>query len=105
MKALQRLIAEAQGDELITEINDSKNATFFRGVKRLCLEQQGPVGNGSDPANDRVRSFLETRWELEVRTRRRKRYLDLFKLICNRRLTFYVALKANDHQMPHKRSP
>lgn len=53
--------------ELLTEINNSGNAGFLRGVKRLRLEFSGP--EGFPPRN---RSFVETKWELENRQKHRE---------------------------------
>lgn len=53
-------------DELLTEISQSGGSSFIRGVKRLRT---------ADALKGR--SFLETKWELELSTRKRKDILAL----------------------------
>lgn len=48
-------------DELLTEISQSGDSSYIRGVKRLRT-----VGGMKE------RSFLETKWELELSTRKSK---------------------------------
>ena len=66
MKSLQQIIADRalEETELDTEINASRGAGLLRGVKRRCLDIE--IGE----KEERGRSFLETRWEGEVRRRR-----------------------------------
>lgn len=55
-------------DELHTEINESANAGFVRGAKRLRLG----AGADDDAVFERGRSFLETKWEMEATMKRRE---------------------------------
>lgn len=57
--------------ELDTEINTSRGAGLLRGVKRRCLGVE--IGE----TEERGRSFLETKWEGEVRRRRESLFLFL----------------------------
>ena len=57
-------------DHFLTEINGSAKLAALRGVKRLR------VGSGTDDVEFRPgRSFLETKWEVEIFVRRRKKVL------------------------------
>ncbi|KAJ9229920.1 hypothetical protein DTO169E5_8663 [Paecilomyces variotii] len=69
MKQLRRPAGDEE-DELVTEINSSASKGLARGVKRRCLDTNGP-GVATAGEIERGRSFLETKWELET-TRRRK---------------------------------
>lgn len=67
MKSLQQMIGAdrpLEETELDTVINASRGAGLLRGVKRRCL---GVEVGGKE---ERGRSFLETKWEGEVRRRR-----------------------------------
>jgi hypothetical protein len=59
-------------DALQTAINTSKDSSYVRGVKRLCV---GP-GESADKTNVELsppmRPFLETKWESEVSRKRRE---------------------------------
>ncbi|KAL1999333.1 hypothetical protein VTN02DRAFT_4663 [Thermoascus thermophilus] len=57
---------DAEDEQLRTEINESTNAGFVRGAKRLRL------GADDDALFERGRSFLETKWEMEATMKRRK---------------------------------
>ncbi|PLB55099.1 hypothetical protein P170DRAFT_432640 [Aspergillus steynii IBT 23096] len=80
MKSLQRLIATGQEcvkeDFYFTEINTSRNATSMRGVKRRCLSQ-----DDSDETTSRGRSFLETQWESNLITGRRRKIPTKYGLV------------------------
>lgn len=68
MKSLQQMIgADRPLEETVldTEINVSRGAGVLRGVKRRCL------GVDAGEMEGRGRSFLETKWEGEVRRRRK----------------------------------
>lgn len=67
MKSLQQMPGADRPLEetlLDTEINVSRGASVLRGVKRRCL------GVDAGEMEGRGRSFLETKWEGEVRRRR-----------------------------------
>ncbi|KAL2819410.1 hypothetical protein BJX63DRAFT_8787 [Aspergillus granulosus] len=75
MKALQQLINPSTSglkeSELLLEINTRRNNEGFRGVKRQCLSVQRTTETGAEENAARGRSFLETKWESEVRKRRK----------------------------------
>lgn len=69
MMALHRSFAAGQDsleNELNTEINDTRNKDYLRGVKRLCVGLHDGVGQEGG------HSFLETKWELEISKKRRE---------------------------------
>lgn len=57
-------------NELDTEINSLRNTGLFRGVKRRCLNSEWEEKDVDTGAGARGRSFLETKWESEVRRKR-----------------------------------
>ncbi|KAL4867018.1 hypothetical protein BDV12DRAFT_172037 [Aspergillus spectabilis] len=76
MKAMQQMIApEASGlkeSEFDLEINTRRNTDYTRGVKRQCLVAKYSSDDENAKTNHvRGRSFLETKWESEVRKRRK----------------------------------
>lgn len=67
MKSLGRSSSSGLGnDGLDTEINGARNGDYVRGVKRRCF------GIGDGATQERGRSFLETKWELEITRKRRE---------------------------------
>ncbi|KAL2839955.1 hypothetical protein BJY01DRAFT_22621 [Aspergillus pseudoustus] len=75
MKALQQLInpdtSGLRESELLLEINTRRNNEGLRGVKRQCLSVQRTIDSETEGYAVRGRSFLETKWESEVRKRRK----------------------------------
>lgn len=74
MKQLRRPAGDEE-DELVTEINSSASKGLARGVKRRCLDTNGP-GVATAGEIERGRSFLETKWELETTRRREELSVD-----------------------------
>lgn len=74
MKAFRQIIGvsdqRVEEDELDTEINSSRNAGLLRGVKRRCLKSGWEEKDVDTGAGAQGRSFLETKWESEVRRKR-----------------------------------
>jgi len=67
MKSLQQVVdadRPLEETDLDMEINASRGAGVLRGVKRRCL------GLDVGEMEGRGRSFLETKWEGDVRRRR-----------------------------------
>jgi hypothetical protein len=63
-------IAEA---DFAKEISQSANAEYVRGVKRRRLDSNNNNNSSSSSSNEvDGRSFLETRWELELGMRKRE---------------------------------
>jgi hypothetical protein len=60
---------QIEESELVNEINTSANAEFLRGVKRRRLGIN--VDSPDTQRLGRTRSFLETKWELEIGRRKR----------------------------------
>ncbi|KAJ5762223.1 uncharacterized protein N7511_005605 [Penicillium nucicola] len=54
-----------------TSIGVSNNSDYQRGVKRQCVDPTQSVDHETD-AEQRGRSFLETKWEMEASRKRRK---------------------------------
>ena len=67
---------QVEEDVLDTEINNSRNVGLLRGVKRRCLDAGWEGGAIDTGIGARERSFLETKWESEVR--RRREYFGFF---------------------------
>lgn len=55
-------------DLYFTEINASRNVPSMRSVKRRCLSLEA-----SDETTSRGRSFLETKWESNITSGRRRK--------------------------------
>lgn len=74
MKAFQQLInvsdQRVEENELDTEINSSRTTGLLRGVKRRCLNSGWEEKDVDTGPGARERSFLETKWESEVRRKR-----------------------------------
>lgn len=74
MKAFQQIVGvsdqKVEEDELDTEINSSRNPGLLRGVKRRFLNSGWEEKDVDTGAGARGRSFLETKWESEVRRKR-----------------------------------
>lgn len=77
-------------DALHTAINASKDSTYVRGVKRLCVGSEGSTGS-TNQANielsQAAHPFLETKWDSEASRKRRKCYIFQYYAVGNSLMT------------------
>ncbi|KAJ6090166.1 hypothetical protein N7486_008981 [Penicillium sp. IBT 16267x] len=71
MKSLETSTMMEQG-AIQTAINASRDASYARGVKRLCVGADEPEKRPNFQIQGPARSFLETKWESERGQKRRK---------------------------------